>query len=63
MPLFGSADIGWAGQFVPNIVSEKCLDELRNLAGPKQYPKQKDVVIDLNNGMLEWKTTYRRGRR
>jgi len=63
--LFGGEDIGWAGAFVPMIVSETTLAELRNMAGPPQYPGQRRVEVDLVTGMFQWKkrTAARRFRR
>lgn len=52
--VFGGRDIGWAGAFVPLIVSEACLDELRNLAGPPQYPGQVMVSVNLETGKFQW---------
>lgn len=59
MPEFGG-DIGWAGAYVPLLVSESCLDELRNLAGPPQHPGAKMVMIDLENGKFKWYEAPRR---
>ncbi len=58
--LFGGEDVGWAGAFVPMIVSETTLAELRNMAGPPQYPGQRRVEIDLVTGMFQWKSRARR---
>lgn len=69
MGLFGGDDVGWAGAFVPMIVGESTLNELRNLAGPPQYPGQKTVTIDLETGQFKWMVrrtagkSYRRRRR
>lgn len=69
---FGSGgDIGWAGAYVPMVVSAQTLDELRNMAGPPQTPGQKKVEVDLFTGEFAWKkmayrtrhTTRRRRRR
>jgi len=69
MPLFGG-DVGWAGAFVPMIVGEGTLNELRNLAGPPQHPGQKWIMVNLEDGQFKWYTSsgggYRgkkRGRR
>lgn len=62
MPLFGG-DVGWAGAFVPMIVGEGTLNELRNLAGPPQNPGQVTVEVNLMTGVFRWKTYTRRGRR
>ncbi len=51
---FGGADVGWAGSFVPMIVGEGTLNELRNLAGPPQYPGQKFVMVNLVTGEFKW---------
>lgn len=59
MAEFGG-DIGWAGAYVPLLVSESCLDELRNLAGPPQHPGAKMVMIDLENGKFKWYEAPRR---
>ncbi len=63
MPVFGGQDIGWAGAFVPLIVSEGCLDELRNLAGPPQYPGQVMVSVNLETGKFQWTARRSKGRR
>lgn len=57
--LFGSGetDVGWAGAFVPMVVSEETLKELRNLAGPPAYPGQRMVEVNLMNGEFKWKTS------
>ncbi len=54
-------DVGWAGAFVPMIVGEDTLNELRNLAGPPQHPGQKWIMIDLENGQFKWYTSGRGG--
>lgn len=51
---FGGGDVGWAGAFVPMIVGEGTLNELRNLAGPPQTPGQRWVLIDLVTGEFKW---------
>ncbi len=65
--IFGGADVGWAGAFVPMIVGEGTLNELRNLAGPPQYPGQKMITVNLETGQFKWMTagkrSYGRGRR
>jgi len=58
--VFGGQDVGWAGAFVPMIVGEGTLNELRNLAGPPQYPGQKMVTVDLETGQFKWLTRSRR---
>lgn len=58
--MFGTADVGWAGAYVPLVVSESTLDELRNLAGPPQHPGAKMVMIDLENGKFKWYEAPRR---
>lgn len=58
--MFGGGDVGWAGAYVPLVVSETCLDELRNLAGPPQHPGAKMVMIDLENGKFKWYEAPRR---
>jgi len=63
MPLFGGEDVGWAGAFEPMIVSKACLDELRNFAGPPQYPGQRMFQIDLVTGQVKWQTRPRRSGR
>lgn len=60
MTMFGSGDIGWAGAFVPMIVGENTLGELRNLAGPPQHPGQKWIMVDLSDGAFKWYTPQRR---
>ncbi len=57
---FGGADVGWAGAFVPLIVGEGTLNELRNLAGPPQHPGQKWCMVDLETGQFKWYTAGRR---
>lgn len=59
MPLFGG-DVGWAGAFVPMIVGEGTLNELRNLAGPPQHPGQVMVEVNLMTGVFRWKATSKR---
>jgi hypothetical protein len=58
MPIFGQ-DVGWAGAYVPMVVGEGTLNELRNLAGPPSWPGQKDIEVDLDNGKFKWKTAAR----
>lgn len=60
MPQEFGGDIGWAGAYVPLMVSESCLEELRNLAGPPQHPGAKMVMIDLENGKFKWYEATRR---
>ncbi len=57
--MFGT-DVGWAGAYVPLLVSETTLDELRNLAGPPQHPGAKMVMVDLENGKFKWYEAPRR---
>lgn len=59
MALFGG-DVGWAGSYVPLVVSEGTLEELRNLAGPPQHPGAKMVMIDLENGKFKWYESAKR---
>ncbi len=59
-PIMGGQDIGWAGAFVPMVVGESTLAELRNLAGPPSYPGQKMVSVDLITGQFKWQTASRR---
>ncbi len=59
MPLFGG-DVGWAGAFVPMIVGEGTLNELRNLAGPPQKPGQKWVLVNLADGEFKWYESSRK---
>ncbi len=70
--VFGQQDIGWAGAFVPLIVSEATLMEMRNLAGMPSYPGQKFFQVNLVTGECKWmqrsrrtssRRTSRRGRR
>ncbi len=58
--MFGTADVGWAGAYVPLVVSESTLDELRNLAGPPQHPGAKMIMVDLENGKFKWYEAPRR---
>lgn len=61
--MFGQ-DRGWAGSWVPNIVGETTLSELRDLAGPPQYPGQSWVKVNLKDGEFKWMSSgKRRGRR
>ncbi len=60
MTMFGGGDVGWAGSYVPLVVSEGALEELRNLAGPPQHPGAKMVMIDLETGKFKWYTAPRR---
>ncbi len=60
MPMFGEGDVGWAGAYVPLVVTEGTLDELRNLAGPPQYPGAKMVMIDLESGKFKWYSAPKR---
>lgn len=59
MPLFGGDDVGWAGAYVPMIVGEATLNELRNLAGPPPSAGMRKVEIDLDTGQFKWKTYTR----
>ncbi len=63
--IFGGDDVGWAGAFVPLVVGEGTLNELRNLAGPPSYPGQKFVTVNLVTGEFKWQTRsnsrYNRG--
>ncbi len=66
--IFGGGDVGWVGSFVPMIVGEGTLNELRNLAGPPQHPGQRWIMVDLVTGEFKWYTSGRgssrgRGRR
>ncbi len=61
MTMFGGgADVGWAGSYVPLVVTEGTLEELRNLAGPPQHPGAKMVMIDLESGKFKWYEAPRR---
>lgn len=67
MPAFGG-DHGWAGSYVPMVVSATCLAELRDLAGPPANPGDKKVEVNLFTGEFAWKAravrrTYSRRRR
>lgn len=53
--IFGGADVGWAGAFVPMIVGESTLNELRNLAGPPPTPGMKTFEVNLETGQAKWK--------
>ncbi len=53
--VLGGTDIGWAGSFVPMIVSETTLAELRNLAGPPPTPGMKMFEVNLESGQAKWK--------
>lgn len=59
MTMFGG-DVGWAGAYVPLVVSESTLEELRNLAGPPQHPGAKMVMVDLETGKFKWYEAPRR---
>lgn len=67
MLIFGNADVGWAGAFVPMIVGEGTLNELRNLAGPPPSPGMKMFEVNLETGQAKWKVwktpSYGRSRR
>ncbi len=54
---FGGKDVGWAGSFVPMIVGEGTLNELRDLAGPPQKPGMKWVMVNLADGEFKWYTS------
>lgn len=54
--VFGGADVGWAGAFLPMIVGEGTLNELRNLAGPPQHPGDRMVQVNLVTGEFKWQT-------
>lgn len=59
-------DVGWAGSFVPMVVGESTLLELRDLAGPPPVPGQSWVLVDLKTGEFKWyqsRTRTNRGRR
>lgn len=53
-------DIGWAGSYEPLVVSAGALDELRNLAGPPQFPGAKWVMVNLADGEFKWFSAGRR---
>ncbi len=55
MAILGQTDVGWAGSFVPMIVSETTLAELRNLAGPPPTPGMKMFEVNLESGQAKWK--------
>lgn len=57
---FGSGDVGWAGAYVPMVVSALALEELRNLAGPPAAPGDKEVLVNLFTGEFKWKPKFRR---
>ncbi len=61
------SDTGWAGSFVPMIVSEATLIDLRNLAGPPPTPGMKTFEVNLETGQAKWKVwktpSYGRSRR
>ncbi len=60
--IFGGQDVGWAGAFVPMIVGEGTLNELRNMAGPPQFPGQKMITVNLETGAFKWMTRSGKGR-
>ncbi len=49
-----SQDVGWAGAYVPMVVGDSTLGELRNFAGPPQYPGQKWIMVNLQDGEFKW---------
>ncbi len=57
--VFGN-DIGWAGAYVPLVVGETSLMELRNLAGPPQHPGQSWIMVNLKDGEFKWYTSGNR---
>jgi len=59
-PFGAGGDIGWAGAYVPMVVSATTLEELRNLAGPPASPGQKKIEVDLFTGEFKWKPVFRR---
>jgi len=59
--IFGGSDVGWVGSFVPMIVGEGTINELRNLAGPPQHPGQRWIMVDLVTGEFKWYTSGRSG--
>jgi len=61
MGLF-DGDVGWAGAYTPMVVSTNGLEELRNLAGPPQYPGAKWVMVDLASGEFKWYSSQSKGR-
>lgn len=63
MGVFGGDDVGWAGAFLPMIVGEGTLNELRNLAGPPQYPGQKMCMVNLVTGEFKWYSRSSGGKR
>ncbi len=62
MLILGGTDVGWAGTFVPMIVSEITLAELRNLAGPPPSPGMKMFEVNLESGQAKWKVWKASGR-
>ncbi len=61
---FGSGnDIGWAGAYVPMVVSASTLEELRNLAGPPASPGEREILVNLFTGEFKWKPKFRSARR
>ncbi len=58
--VFGQQDIGWAGAFVPLIVSQETLAELRNLAGMPAFPGQRFFQTNLVTGECKWMARPRR---
>ncbi len=64
-------DVGYGGSYVPLIVGEGTLNELRNFAGPAPEDGRKIVQVNLATGEFKWaprarrraparRTTYRR---
>jgi len=47
-------DIGYGGSFVPQLVGESTLNELRNMAGPPPTPGKRWYMVDLVTGEGKW---------
>lgn len=54
------ADVGNVGSYVPSVVGEGTLNELRDLAGPAPSLGKKHVIVNLDTGEMKWYQAPRR---
>lgn len=57
------ADVGNVGSYVPSVVGEGTLNELRDLAGPAPSLGKKHVIVNLDTGEMKWYQSARRSYR
>jgi len=61
-------DAGYGGSFVPQLVDDDTLGNLRDMAGPAPRPGKRWYMVDLVSGEGKWyesrgRRSYRRKRR